>query len=392
MAAVKAVSQAARIPEPQKHNEAIEAGPVETDPKFVGYLSQLDSLRADGENKIIAFREEIRDVKLNKQIDKETKGKIVASDKEGIAKARKVLKANKDPVHSVIRQATAEAKAAQKPYLEAVEKAQNAIIAEAKADYKARLLRLKSEHAARLQEINASPKSTPEEKKEFSIKRKAEGVYFKSLKAEASAGQNEKIDGAKTTKYNAYLELYGYQGKVRNARHSLDEQATFKYKTYGYNFNFKTWLLKNALYLIILAFYIVCIAASGGKLVQWNNIVGILSQSSSKMFFSLGVAGLILIAGTDLSIGRMTGMGASLVCMVLCISGSDYTSTHGIWIDTTAWPLASRVIFAIMISILLCTLFSLIAGFFSFKQGEFFELVDATERAVPKVGFDQTSR
>jgi len=35
---------------------------------------------------------------------------------------------------------------------------------------------------------------------------------------------------------------------------------------------------------------------------------------------------------------------------------------------------------------------NLIAGFFSFKQGEFFELVDVTERAVPKVSFDQASR
>lgn len=35
---------------------------------------------------------------------------------------------------------------------------------------------------------------------------------------------------------------------------------------------------------------------------------------------------------------------------------------------------------------------NLIAGFFRFKQGEFFELVDVTERAVPKVSFDQASR
>jgi len=35
---------------------------------------------------------------------------------------------------------------------------------------------------------------------------------------------------------------------------------------------------------------------------------------------------------------------------------------------------------------------NLIAGFFSFKQGEFFELADATERAVPKVSFEQASR
>ena len=35
---------------------------------------------------------------------------------------------------------------------------------------------------------------------------------------------------------------------------------------------------------------------------------------------------------------------------------------------------------------------NLIAGFFSFKQGEFFEVVDVAERTVPKVSFDQASR
>ena len=367
MAEVKAAAQAVQAPEPQKHGEAVEAGPVETDPKFIGYLSQLDSLRANGENKIIAYREEIRDVKLNKQIDKETKDKIIEADQAGIVKAREVQKTNKPAVQEAVKQAVSEAKEAQNPYIAQITQEQNVLIAAAKEEYKQRLVVLKNEHATRLKEISASPRSTPDEKKEYSIKLKAEGVYFKSLKAEASAGRNEKIDSAKTIKYNAYLELYGYEGKIRNARHSVDEQAVFKYKTYGYNFNFKTWLLKNALYLIILAFYIVCIAASGGKLVQWNNIVGILSQSSSKMFYALGVAGLILIAGTDLSIGRMTGMGASVVCMVLCIAGSDYTSTHGVWISTTAWPLAVRVVFAIFLSILLCTIFSVIAGFFSAK-------------------------
>ena len=35
---------------------------------------------------------------------------------------------------------------------------------------------------------------------------------------------------------------------------------------------------------------------------------------------------------------------------------------------------------------------NVIAGFFSFTPREFFELADATERAVPKVSFDQASR
>ena len=105
--------------------------------------------------------------------------------------------------------------------------------------------------------------------------------------------------------------------RVHDGHHQINEIVENKVKTYLYNFVFKDYFLRNALYFIIILFFIVCAiesAKQGSSLLSWPNIRSILGQSSTKLFFSLGVAGLILIAGTDLSIGRMTGMAASFAC------------------------------------------------------------------------------
>ncbi|MFA7111159.1 MAG: hypothetical protein WC174_02175 [Bacilli bacterium] len=142
----------------------------------------------------------------------------------------------------------------------------------------------------------------------------------------------------------------------------------YKSKTYAYNFVFKDYFLRNALYFIIVIFFAVCIIKSiqdGGNLLSWKNILGILSQSSTKLFFSLGVAGLILIAGTDLSIGRMTGMAASFACLFL--SNTLYTDNFGGTIDVTWMGWGGRIFIAILVCIIVCVFFSSIAGFFTAK-------------------------
>ena len=72
-----------------------------------------------------------------------------------------------------------------------------------------------------------------------------------------------------------------------------------------------------------------------------NNVLNILQQASPRMFLALGVAGLILLAGTDLSIGRMVGMGMTAATIIMhqgINTGSvfghifDFTG-HAVW-----WP------------------------------------------------------
>ena len=96
---------------------------------------------------------------------------------------------------------------------------------------------------------------------------------------------------------------------------------SLNFRDYIYKFKLSKFFLDNGLYLAILVFFIVCIVlaplSGSGNLLTLPNIFTILEQSSVRMFYALGVAGLILLAGTDLSVGRMVAMGAVVTGLIL---------------------------------------------------------------------------
>lgn len=94
--------------------------------------------------------------------------------------------------------------------------------------------------------------------------------------------------------------------------------------------------------------------------------LNILQQASPRMFLALGVAGLILLAGTDLSIGRMVGMGMTAATIVMH-QGINTGSVFGHVFDFTGLPIIARVILALVVCVVLCTIFTTIAGFFTAK-------------------------
>ena len=71
------------------------------------------------------------------------------------------------------------------------------------------------------------------------------------------------------------------------------------------------------------------------------------------MFLALGVAGLILLTGTDLSIGRMVGMGMTTATIIMH-QGINTGAVFGHVFDFTGMPVGLRVIFALVMCILLC--------------------------------------
>lgn len=335
-------------------------------PEFEAYLNELEELREDGESKIIALNNEIRDYKLNKQLDKDTRKKLIEHDKELIVKAKLVEKENKEKVKAIIKEAAAKAKEVGKAEYLKEKEVKKAAYLEAKTAYNEACEKEREEHARRLSEIKPlSSDATKEEKNVHKIDVKAEKILHSSKLNEAKAIYNEKTENAKTKLYNCFLAKHNYLGKVRNSRHSICEGLEFKAKTYAYRFVFKDYMIRNALYFIIIAFFIACIIKSGGSLISQRNIVGILSQSSTKLFFSLGVAGLILIAGTDLSVGRITGMAASIGCLLL--SNTVYSNNFGSSIDITGLSWGFRVVIALLACIVMCVFFTSIAGFFTAK-------------------------
>ncbi|CRH94052.1 Galactoside transport system permease protein mglC [Chlamydia trachomatis] len=84
------------------------------------------------------------------------------------------------------------------------------------------------------------------------------------------------------------------------------------------------------------------------------------------MFLALGVAGLILLTGTDLSIGRMVGMGM-VAATAIMHQGPNTGSVFGKVFDFTSMSLLGRALFALLTCIILCTTFTAIAGFFTAK-------------------------
>ena len=75
-------------------------------------------------------------------------------------------------------------------------------------------------------------------------------------------------------------------------------------------------LLKYALYLILLAILVVIIAINP-KFLSIGNFINILKQASTKGILALGVAGIIVLAGTDLSVGRLLGLTAAIAASIL---------------------------------------------------------------------------
>lgn len=90
-------------------------------------------------------------------------------------------------------------------------------------------------------------------------------------------------------------------------------------------------LFNNAMYIIIVL-AIIFIAIKVPTFVSLPSIVNIISLTASKLPIALGVAGCIVLAGTDISAGRAVGLAA-------CISGSLLTTANKIFPGLGVQPL-----------------------------------------------------
>jgi methyl-galactoside transport system permease protein len=85
--------------------------------------------------------------------------------------------------------------------------------------------------------------------------------------------------------------------------------------------NVSKWLFDNVIYVFLVLLVIGIIVASPDFL-SVTNLLNILSQSSSRIIIALGMAGILITAGTDLSAGRMVGLAAVVSASLL--QASDY--------------------------------------------------------------------
>lgn len=113
-------------------------------------------------------------------------------------------------------------------------------------------------------------------------------------------------------------------------------------------------LLDYALY-IVLGIMILAVIIYDPSFISFKNITNILSQASTRGILALGVAGLIVLQGTDLSAGRILGLTAIISASLL--QSVNYASR--MYPDLPALPLIVPLIIAVIVG----AIFGAINGF-----------------------------
>lgn len=362
---------------------------------YVGKIqAEIDELR-EGTNKVLEYSEEIEVLKRDKIYTKSEKEARISELNTKLQKAKEIEVQNKQPINEKIAVAEKYLKDHyQTDYYNKVVESNKYEVQKAKADYDKKLKELEKEHKDILSGL-----SDKEEIKE-------ENFIYKNRLFDAKLEYTKNMQEAKDRKHDAFTFEYHLIDLLKMSNFSFAEKQAQKIENYKYSFNTRDFLLKNGLYIaIILVFIFLCIITpikkNGLQLFTVNNILSIMQQASPRMFLALGVSGLIMLAGTDLSVGRMVGMGMTAATIIMH-NGPNTGSVFGHVFDFSTMPVGGRILLALVVCVVLCTMFTTIAGFFAakFKMHPFistmanmlviFGLVTYSTKGVSFGGIDQS--
>lgn len=328
---------------------------------YVGKIqSEIDELREEGTNKVLEYSEEIEVLKRDKIYTKSEKEARISELNGKLQKAKEIEAKNKQPINDKIAVAEKYLKDHyQTDYYNKVVESNKYEVQKAKADYDKKLKELEKEHKDILSGL-----SDKEEIKE-------ENFIYKNRLFDAKLEYTKNMQEAKDRKHDAFTFEYHLIDLLKMSNFSFAEKQAQKIENYKYSFNTRDFLLKNGLYIaIILVFIFLCIITpikkNGLQLFTVNNILSIMQQASPRMFLALGVSGLIMLAGTDLSVGRMVGMGMTAATIIMH-NGPNTGSVFGHVFDFSTMPVGGRILLALVVCVVLCTMFTTIAGFFAAK-------------------------
>lgn len=328
---------------------------------YVGKIqAEIDELREEGTNKVLEYSEEIEVLKRDKIYTKSEKEARISELNGKLQKAKEIEAKNKQPINDKIAVAEKYLKDHyQTDYYNKVVESSKYEVQKAKADYDKKLKELEKEHKDILSGL-----SDKEEIKE-------ENFIYKNRLFDAKLEYTKNMQEAKDRKHDAFTFEYHLIDLLKMSNFSFAEKQAQKIENYKYSFNTRDFLLKNGLYIaIILVFIFLCIITpikkNGLQLFTVNNILSIMQQASPRMFLALGVSGLIMLAGTDLSVGRMVGMGMTAATIIMH-NGPNTGSVFGHVFDFSTMPVGGRILLALVVCVVLCTMFTTIAGFFAAK-------------------------
>lgn len=328
---------------------------------YVGKIqAEIDELREEGTNKVLEYSEEIEVLKRDKIYTKSEKEARISELNGKLQKAKEIEAKNKQPINDKIAVAEKYLKDHyQTDYYNKIVESNKYEVQKAKAEYDKKLKELEKEHKDILSGL-----SDKEEIKE-------ENFIYKNRLFDAKLEYTKNMQEAKDRKHDAFTFEYHLIDLLKMSNFSFAEKQAQKFENYKYSFNTRDFLLKNGLYIaIILVFIFLCIITpikkNGLQLFTVNNILSIMQQASPRMFLALGVSGLIMLAGTDLSVGRMVGMGMTAATIIMH-NGPNTGSVFGHVFDFSTMPVGGRILLALVVCVVLCTMFTTIAGFFAAK-------------------------
>ncbi len=347
-----------------EYNEILE---LTEDPKILEYSRRLNELRSGGVNKITKLRQDIVALRKSKMVDPKEKRKQIKAWKAEIHLAKKDAAKHKAEIDELTKEGVEYANEAAKSFIELVTAREDQAILRAKEAYLEEVRTIKEN--AKRSEAELRSEYRGRSRRELKIELEAHRYKTKTALFDAKSHRQQAIDQALAAKNQAFVDHVQTNRNLRNGKTKFSEDRQLKNREYRYNFKLDQFLLANGLYIAIGIFFIVVIIlapiSGAGNLLTLPNILTILEQASTRMFFALGVAGLILLAGTDLSVGRMVALGAVTTGLILH-PGKNIVSVfrYPTW-DFTAMSMSNRVLMALSLSILLCVAFSSFAGVFT---------------------------
>ena len=328
--------------------------------EYVGSIqAKIDALRADGTDKVLEVQSNLDSLKRDRIYTKQEKESIAEGWRKELEKAKAVEAKNKAEVSKLIADAETYLKAHfNQDYFQYVAASCKEEKSFAQEKYRATVAELNQEHQKTLSKLTDAHEI------------KDEKYVHKNRLFDAKMALNKDLQEVKDRRHAAYEHKFHLIDLLRMSKFTVGETLAQKVENYRYTFNTRNFLLKNGLYIAILVIFIaLCFitpAVKGVQLLTVNNVLNILQMASPRMFLALGVAGLIMLAGTDLSIGRMMGMGMTAATIIMH-QGVNTGSVFGHVFDFTGMSVPARVVLALVVCIVLCTIFTTIAGFFTAK-------------------------
>ena len=328
--------------------------------EYVGNIqAKINALREDGTDQVIEIQSALDNLKRDRIYTQEEKATRSAQLAKELEQAKAVENQHKDEVSKLIAEAEQYLKEHYNTdYYQAVVASCKEEKVAAQEKYRKAVEDLQKEHQATVAKLTDAQEI------------KDEKYVHKNRLFDAKMQLAKDLQAVKDRQHAAFDYKYHLIDLLRMSRFTFGESMAQRWENYKYTFNRRDFFLKNGLYLaIIVVFVALCIitpAVKGTQLLTVNNVLNILQQASPRMFLALGVAGLILLAGTDLSIGRMVGMGMTAATIIMH-QGINTGSVFGHIFDFTGLPVVARILLALVVCIVLCTVFTTIAGFFTAK-------------------------